>query len=264
MINSNVDISKMSSEEIYNEAVRIMEYMKHGTNSDIELANKHYNLALQLFYEASRQNYLPAHIQLANYYDSQVKDKKTAFEHYIKASILGDPQSRYIVSIFLNKGWGVEKNKKSSFHIMEDLAKEGFDYAQLDLALYYLNGEGCEKNVDLAFAYFTKAAKQGNASAQNDLGLCYLHGEGAVPNPFSAIYWFDKAVKNGNYAGLYNIGTMFYNGILIEEDKDKSIDFFLVGAKKNDPNCVDILQRMKIDINHIPDDIPLNIGFIPK
>jgi TPR repeat protein len=264
MINSNVDTSKMSSEEIYNEALRIMEFMKNGTNSDIELAQKHYNLALQLFWEASRQNYLPAHIKLANYYDFQVKDKKTAFEHYVKASILGDSQSRYIVSIFLNKGWGVEENKKSAFSIMADLAKEGYDYAQLDLALYYLNGEGCEKNADLAFEYFTKSAKQGNASAQNDLGLCYLNGEGTDPNPFSAMYWFNKAIKNGNYAGLYNIGTMFYNGLLIDEDKDKSIDFFLVGARNNEPNCISILQKLKIDITNIPDDIQLDMTFEAK
>jgi TPR repeat protein len=264
MINSNVDTSKMSSEEIYNEAVRIMEFMKNGTNSDIELAQKHYNLALQLFWEASLQNYLPAHIKLANYYDFQVKDKKTAFEHYVKASILGDSQSRYIVSIFLNKGWGVEENKKSAFSIMADLAKEGYDYAQLDLALYYLNGEGCEKNADLAFEYFTKSAKQDNASAQNDLGLCYLNGEGTDPNPFSAMYWFNKAIKNGNYAGLYNIGTMFYNGLLIDEDKDKSIDFFLVGARNNEPNCISILQKLKIDITNIPDDIQLHMTFEAK
>jgi TPR repeat protein len=265
MITSNIDVNKMNPEEIYNEGLRIMESMSRIVDkSELALAQKHYNLALQLFHEASRQNYLPAHIQLANYYDIQVKDKKTAFEHYIKASILGDPQSRYIVSIFLNRGWGVEENKKSAFLIMADLAKEGYDYAQLDLALYYLNGEGCEKNPKLAFEYFSKSAKQGNASAQNDLALCYLNGEGTKPNPFSAIYWFDKAFKNGNYAGLYNIGTMFYSGILIEEDKNKSIDFFLVGAKHNDSSCIDILQRMKIDTTNSPNDISLNIGFIPK
>lgn len=265
MINSNVDISKMSPEEIYNEGLRIMETLeRHTDKSELALAQKHYNFALQLFWEASRQNYLPAHIQLANYYDSQVNDKKTAFEHYVKASILGDPQSRYIVSIFLNRGWGVEENKKSAFSIMFDLAKEGYDYAQLDLALYYLNGEGCEKNAEKAFEYFTKAAKQGNASAQNDLGLCYLNSEGVEPNPFLAIFWFEKAVKNGNYEGLYNIGTMFYNGILIQEDKDKAIDFFLVGAKHNEPNCINILNKMKINITDISEDIVLDFHIEPK
>lgn len=265
MINSNVEVSKMSPEEIYNEGLRIMEDIQQQTNiSELALAQKHYNLALQLFWEASRKNYLPAHIQLANYYDFQVNDKKTAFEHYVKASTLGDPKSRYIVSLFLNKGWGVEQNKKNSFLVMQDLAREGYDYAQLDLALYFLNGEGCNIDLYQAFEWFTKAAKQGNVSAQNDLALCYLHGEGVAPNPFSAIFWFNKAAKNGNYQGFYNIGSMFYNGLLIEEDKEKAIDFFLVGAKNNDISCINLLHKMHIDVENIPDDISLDLSIIPK
>ena len=264
MIGSNINISNMTSEEVYNEGIRIMEDIIHAPNTmDLNLSQKHYNLALQLFWEASRRNYLPAHIQLANYYDSQVQDKKSAFEFYLKASVLGDAQSRYIVSIFLNNGWGVEQNKKSSFLIMQDLAREGYDYAQLDLALYLLNGEGCEPDRYKAFEYFSLAAKQGNPFAQNDLGLCYLNAEGTDHNPLSAVYWFNKAAKNGNYQGLFNIGSMLFNGNGIKPNKDKSIDFFMVGAIHNEPNCIRLLEEMKIEIKNIPEDTLLDVRIEP-
>jgi TPR repeat protein len=264
MINSGFDVNKMTVEEIYNEGVRLMEGVaKHIESKNTELAQKQYNLGLQMFWEASQQNYLQAHIQLANYYDYQVKDKRTAFEYYLKAAGLGDSKSRYIVAIFLHRGWGVEVNKSSAYMIMKDLANEGFDYAQLDLALFYLNGEGCEKNPEKAFYYFSKAAKQGHAVAQNDLGLCYLNGEGVEADPFEAIFWFQQAMNNNNYEGLFNIGLMLFNGNLIQQDKSAGVECFMIGAKNNEPNCIRVLQEMGVDLNEIPDDIVLKFKIEP-
>ena len=59
-------------------------------------------------------------------------------------------------------------------------------------------GNGVEQSYEKAVYWFTKSAKQGDADAQFSLGMAYYDGLGIEKNKSKAIEWIQNACKNYN------------------------------------------------------------------
>lgn len=109
---------------------------------------------------------------------------------------------------------------------MEDLikqAEEGDAGAQFRLGLVYYNGSNYEK----ALEWWLKAAKQGVEDAYYCLGCIYLERKDFQ----SAEKNYLKALKKSliNEAG-FQLGVIYENGLGLEKDIDKAIEYYKKGA----------------------------------
>ena len=113
---------------------------------------------------------------------------------------------------------------------MEELmqkAEAGDAEAQLLLGMAYYKGNRIEKSQVKALKWWTKAAEQGVEDADYCLGCIYLEKK-----KFSIAYkYYLKAIKDPliNEAG-FQLGVIYENGLGVEIDKDKAIEYYKMGA----------------------------------
>lgn len=106
-------------------------------------------------------------------------------------------------------------------------AEQGDARAQFRLGMAYYNGDRIEKSQEKAFEWWTKAAEQGVEDADYCLGCIYLEKK-----KFSIAYkYYLKAIKDPliNEAG-FQLGVIYENGLGVEIDKDKAIEYYKMGA----------------------------------
>ena len=113
---------------------------------------------------------------------------------------------------------------------MEELmqkAEAGDAEAQLLLGMAYYKGNRIEKSQVKALKWWTKAAEQGVEDADYCLGCIYFDKK-----KFSIAYkCYLKAIKDPliNEAG-FQLGVIYENGLGVEIDKDKAIEYYKMGA----------------------------------
>ena len=113
---------------------------------------------------------------------------------------------------------------------MEELmqkAEAGDAEAQLLLGMAYYKGNRIEKSQVKALKWWTKAAEQGVEDADYCLGCIYFEKK-----KFSIAYKsYLKAIKDPliNEAG-FQLGVIYENGLGVEIDKDKAIEYYKMGA----------------------------------
>ena len=76
------------------------------------------------------------------------------------------------------------------------VAEDGHERAQYNLAWMHANGKGTPQDFAVAIEWYKKSAEQGNVNAQYNLANLYLRGQGAVQNDKLAFSWFIKAAKS--------------------------------------------------------------------
>lgn len=182
---------------------------------------------------------------------------------------------------YLITGYGVEKNAKSGFDIIEAAAHRhsvvamnslgvlcqkgeiyppasGYDayywyekaaefgdvLAALNLGKLLIIGNLVEAEPEKAYKYFKKAATAGHPEAAYNLGLCYLNGEGVEENKRIANDWFLKAAKKGHPGSLFNIGVSYLNGIGYSQDMIKAFQFAVLAAAQGySPDLLEALNE---------------------
>lgn len=88
-------------------------------------------------------------------------------------------------------------------------AEEGSLQAQLYLGDKYLNGDiGYEKNQYLAYKYYNMAALQGNGDAQYMMFAMLWNGVGIEKDHYKAIDWLKKSASQNHKDGLFWLGKI--------------------------------------------------------
>lgn len=90
---------------------------------------------------------------------------------------------------------------------------------------------------ELAFKYIETEAYAGDANCQYKLGLLYYYGEDeyfTTEDDVKAAYWWNEAAQQ-NYTKAYNnIGLAFINGLGVNIDQRKGIEYLKKGADAGD------------------------------
>lgn len=141
----------------------------HGVTQD-------YKEALRWFHKSAEQYNTDAEasIGIMYYYGYGVeKDYKQALQWFTGPNDLNNSDAlRYIGEIYLNGGFGVEKNYEIAikhFYRGATIKNVILPYCQYRLGFMYENGYGIEKNLAEAIKWYQKSAKYGNAKAQERL-----------------------------------------------------------------------------------------------
>ena len=117
---------------------------------------------------------------------------------------------------------------------LQPLAKQGHDYAQLQLGVMYHFGEGVPQDDKTAAKWIKRAAEQGNAMAQSVLGALYLRGEGVPQDDKMAAQWYRRAAEQGDAGAQFALGGMYYYGKGVPKDYTRAYVWMDIAASSGD------------------------------
>ncbi len=132
----------------------------------------------------------------------------------MKASDLGDAESKFIAGGMYYNGMGAKKDIIKAINLLYRAAIKGEGIAKSErlIAEAYIRGVGKPKNYDNAILWYEQAANSGDSEAQNSLGYLYYTGE-VVKQDFSkGASYFLQAAHKGSAIAQYNIGVTHYTG----------------------------------------------------
>ncbi|GBC07421.1 hypothetical protein RclHR1_07450009 [Rhizophagus clarus] len=135
------------------------------------------------------------------------------------------------LTIYYEKGKGIEKNLEKAFYWYQKAAENGNVVAMDNLVICYYNGEGVEKNLEKAFYWCQKAAENGNENSMGNLANCYKNGEGTEKNSEKSFYWYQKAAENGHVKAMDFLGICYENGEGTEKNLEKTFYWYQKAAE---------------------------------
>ena len=125
------------------------------------------------------------------------KSLSKALALYETALEQGSPVARMKVANLLDRGEpGVEQNRARALPLFQQAARDGDAGAIYMVGLYLQRGYVVEKNEEAASQWFLRGAEIGEARAQRKLAMRYLMGTGVQQNTVEALKWCDLALKN--------------------------------------------------------------------
>lgn len=151
-------------------------------------------------------------------------------------------------------------------------ANAGNSNAQYDIGAMYQNGRGVAANRDKAIEWYRKAAAQNNQKAisrlnliqsneerfnktlararagdmesQYDLGKMYTEGVGVDTDMKKAIDWYEKAAAQGYEKAQFKLGLIYHEGSSVEKDRALAFKLFKQAAEKDYPAAQFYLGKM--------------------
>lgn len=194
----------------YDEAFSLL-YGWHKVKPNIKKAES----KLKSLYDAEKypeDAMLQLYVGVALYDNNiKVKNSKTEAEKWFYSAIKNsNPKDRIREKVTLALKSAVEAEDAS---------------AQVEYLYAYclLNKNTLDKT---AGKYFLKAAEKDHASAQYMLALCYAYGAcKCKKDPKKTFAWAQKASLNGEAQADLLIGTYYHEGLGVEKDDDKAIEY---------------------------------------
>ncbi|GBC03074.1 hypothetical protein RclHR1_04980019 [Rhizophagus clarus] len=157
--------------------------------------------AFELYLKSAKKGYKHALYMVGNYYyygtyeNDILEDKNKAFEWYLKAAKKGHTFSQYLVAIYYNDGKYIPKNEEKGFYWNRKAAINGYIDAQYNLAKYYLDNS-INKNERKAFIWYLKLANKNSQRAIYIIAKYYRDGIGGIDkNLKEATKWFNQLLK---------------------------------------------------------------------
>ena len=175
----------------------------------------------------------------------QQKDYKTAYKQLDKLAQVGDPEGLFNLAVFNEHGKGTKKDLKKALQYYTRAAEQGHTHAITKLGEFYLNGKGTKKDPEMAAKMFYQAGLMGDPAAQNSFATMLFNGIG-VPkkDPAKAMQWFvqsaqqgyppaarnlikiyETEIENKNYRAYHPLAMIYIQGVGVEKDSDKAIDY---------------------------------------
>ena len=113
-------------------------------------------------------------------------------------------------------------------------------YPCLFLGQIYQSEDNENKDYKLAFAYFLEGAKANDGLCAFEAGLCYKNGLGVQKDFDKAVQFFLKANKLGRKC-LYEVGKIYGDKTYSGFNEEKQIFYYQKGAKNNEKKCIEKL-----------------------
>ncbi len=155
----------------------------------------------------------------------------------IKAAELNEPHSQLKLALMyfadkLPPGVAVDPKKASEW--IQSSADKGVVEAQYLLAKSYEDGLGVKQNFKEAMRLYKLAADAGFTKANDKLARLYVYfGDASQKKEGLAILEKLVAEQNSNYARLI-LADIYLNGIAVNTDYQKGIDYYKQAAESND------------------------------
>lgn len=128
----------------------------------------------------------------------QQRDYKKALEVWTELAEQGDESAQINLANMYAKGLGTKKDRAQAIKWLEKAADQGNLEAMFDLGQIYGTQYGDIKaDHELSLNWYQKAAEKGYATAQYAVAVKYFKGEGVTTDYVTAYAWMDVSVGNG-------------------------------------------------------------------
>lgn len=210
---------------------------KGDLDATAELGNKafekgEYDKAYALYLKAAEKNNARGQNGLGCYY-AHIGKYKESYEWFEKASKQDYVPAIINLAMDYSHGEWVKQDLNKAFNLYKKAAENGQYLAQEAVGTYYLDGLGTQKNETKAFLWFLKSAEQGYARAFWRVGKCYFDGIGTAKDETKAIEWYQKSATAGDMYGQQELGQSYaygYGGQKI--DKKEAFELYQKSAKQ--------------------------------
>lgn len=102
-------------------------------------------------------------------------------------------------------------------------------------AQYYSDSPLSVKTQQHKTLLFLSAAKMGHAKAQTAIALKIIYGENFEQDRQKALKWLLAVDNSKDASSLYHAASLLYDGILVDKNKAKAIDFFQQAVNQQHP-----------------------------
>ncbi len=165
-----------------------------------------------------------------------------------KAADAGSLEAMFDLGDCYYDGDGVDKNMPLAIKWMTKAADAGYAKAQLAIgATYYSGAEGLDQNYALAEKYLLLAANKENADAQGFLSALYI----TMEEYSKALIWARKATQMSNPMGYYMLGRIYDEGLGVDVDHLKGLEFFEEAAKHGDADAQNIVGNIYLNADYV-------------
>ena len=200
----------------------------------------------------------------------KLQNTEQAYQEMLVAAELGHIEAAYRVAVALSQQADEIEDEKAKHDVVQKMlgffakaAQNGFAPAQYSLAQCWLQGIGLEKNQQEALGWLERAAQQGHVDASFTLAmnlpmehpqhlpllqqaaqaghsqamLCvgmYLQYQNQAEQ---AMAWFEHAKQVGDLRADYLIALAYRDGVGVEADPKKAIDFLKLASDHGDTDA---------------------------
>lgn len=184
---------------------------------------------ITLLLKSAEQDYVPAQLTLAKLYQQGQKvpkNDKAAFDWYVRAAKLAEPEAFYYIGLsFVYGQLNQPKNRDLGVEYLKQAAEAGYVPAQYTLASLYLEGQSVLDDRQQAMDYLIQAANNGWVDAQLKLAQTMI--QFSLPQyDKAAFHWAQKAAKQQHAEALLMLGNCYYDGIGTEIDYNQAFTIY--------------------------------------
>ncbi|GAN08010.1 cobalamin biosynthesis protein CobT [Mucor ambiguus] len=176
-----------------------------------------------------------------HYYDQH--DYVNAYQYFYRLR-KDNHSAQYRIALMLFHGQGIATNHQKAFHYMKFAANNGNKYAQFIMGFYYEYGILVKQSTQTSKTWYERSASQGFAEAQTAMANLLINDIDVVVDDHKlieissehhlikdqALGWLSKAIEQENASALIRLGALHEEGILVERDDKKTIEYYTRAA----------------------------------
>lgn len=160
--------------------------------------------------------------------------------------VLLQKESLYRLALYKERGYGCTANLQEAFQHMYHAAEKGYGKASVQLARYLIMGKVCKPMPKEAWELLKAQAKADPTTPHVFFYMGYIcyRGLGHRPNPRKAADYFYVGAKMNDADCMNNLGAMYERGIAVERNPGVALTLYRRAAALGNKQASANMQRL--------------------
>ena len=137
-----------------------------------------------------------------------------------------------------------EEDTEKAFTYLKAASDKGLPEAWAELGACYFAGLGVAPDEAKAQDLLEKAALKNIANAQMNLYVLMRDRAQTDEEKKNALYWLNQAIENNVPSALFETGTLYYHGMIYEQNFKKAFEYFTKAADAGSSEALSMLGAM--------------------
>jgi hypothetical protein len=152
-----------------------------------------------------------------------------------KAAEADLPFAFYLLGLFHEQGFGVERSGPTAVKFYRRSAERGIYQGQLRFGLALIHGHSIPSNPIFGETWLRRAALAGEPNAAVAVGAIYATPSDLPPNYLEAAKWYQLATENGDRQSARILAALYLQGGNgLKKDRDEAVRWFYLAATQGD------------------------------
>lgn len=203
---------------------------------DLTIPNAHFAAGLEALDRAADRNHLGALKTLGQFV--VVVNKTRAFDYFLRAAELGDPEAQVAVGRSYEQGLpGNRPDLDTAFSWFAKAASHGYAPGHYQLGRCYATGIAIPVNYDEAIRHYQLAIQGNVLAAFAPLAVMYERGHGVLKDPVESSSMLKKGADRGDATSMALLAVNFTRGFGVKEDNREAYKWLLIASARTNPDA---------------------------